>query len=372
MARHKSIIMAIIDVVKCEMVNGEFCSKFPSDNLRIGSQLVVYPSQTAFFVKGGVICDSFQSGTYTISSENIPILGALVNLPFGGESPFKAEVWFVNHVSKLDLPWGTPQPIQIEDPKYNIIVPIRAHGQYGLKVSDPRLFFESLIGNMSSFTTEQINQYFKGKIISALNNIIAQQIIQKEVSILDINTQLMDLSISSEVLLNNVLSKYGISIVEFAIMSINFPEDDPSVVKLKEAKALVARLNVAGRDVYQMERSFDVLEKAASNEGAGGQFASMGVGLGVGAGIGNAVGNYFNTNPVTPPPVNFEQTYFVYLNGQQLGGQSVQQIASYIQQGLVTGDTLVWAVGMPAWVKLSSIPQLASLVPPVVPPSINL
>ena len=182
----------------------------------------------------------------------------------------------------------------------------------------------------------------------------------------------MDLSISSEVLLNNVLSKYGISIVEFAIMSINFPEDDPSVVKLKEAKALVARLNVAGRDVYQMERSFDVLEKAASNEGAGGQFASMGVGLGVGAGIGNAVGNYFNTNPVTPPPVNFEQTYFVYLNGQQLGGQSVQQIASYIQQGLVTGDTLVWAVGMPAWVKLSSIPQLASLVPPVVPPSINL
>ena len=170
--------------------------------------------------------------------------------------------------------------------------------------------------------------------------------------------------------------KNGIGVVEFAIMSINFPEDDPSVVKLKEAKALVARLNVAGRDVYQMERSFDVLEKAAANEGAGGQFASMGAGLGVGASIGNAVGNsvgsYINTNPVTPPPLNQEQTYFVYLNGQQLGGQTIGQISSYIQQGVVNGDTMVWAPGMPAWVKLSSVPQLASLVPPVVPPPINI
>ena len=367
--------MAIIDVVKCEMVNGEFCSKFPSDNLRIGSQLVVYPSQTAFFVKGGVICDSFTSGTYTISSENIPVLGALINLPFGGESPFKAEVWFVNQISKLDLPWGTPQPIQIEDPKYNIIVPVRAHGQYGLKVTDPRLFLESLIGNMSSFTTEQINQYFKGKIISSLNNIIAQQIIQNKVSVLDINTQLMDLSSNSEVMLNSILSKYGVSIVEFAIMSINFPEDDPSVVKLKEAKALVARLNVAGRDVYQMERSFDVLEKAASNEGSGGQFASMGVGLGVGASIGNNignnVGNVLNTNPVTPPPINAVPTFYVYINGQQIGGQTIQQIASYAQQGIVNGDTLVWMPGMPAWVKLSTVPQLAHLVSPIVPPPVN-
>lgn len=368
--------MAIIDVVKCEMRNGEFCSKFPSDKLKIGTQLVVYPSQTAFFVKGGAICDGFTAGTYTISSENIPILGGLINLPFGGETPFKAEVWFVNQISKLDLPWGTPQPIQVEDPKYHIIVPVRAHGQYGLKISNPRLFIETLIGNLESFTTEQINQYFKGKIISALNNIIAQQIVNNKVSVLDINTMLMSLSESSEELLNKVLNKYGISVVEFAIMSINVPEDDPSVIKLKEAKAFVARLNVAGRDAYQMERSFDVLEKAASNEGAGGQFASMGVGLGAGVGIGNVVGNnlngMINTNPSTPPPVNPAPTYYVYINGQQFGGQTIQQISLYAQQGVITADTLVWTPGMPAWAKISTIPQLASLVSPIVPPPINL
>lgn len=111
--------MAIIDVVKCDIVDGEFCHKFPSDDLRIGSQLIVYSSQTAFFVKGGSICDEFTAGTYTIKTENIPVLNNLVNIPFGGDSPFKAEVWFINQISKLDIPWGTPHPIQLEDPKYN-------------------------------------------------------------------------------------------------------------------------------------------------------------------------------------------------------------------------------------------------------------
>ena len=78
--------MAIIDVVKCDIADGEFCHKLPSDNLRIGSQLVVYPSQTAFFVKGGVVCDEFTAGTYTIKTENIHVLNNLENIPFGGDS----------------------------------------------------------------------------------------------------------------------------------------------------------------------------------------------------------------------------------------------------------------------------------------------
>ena len=171
------IIMALIDVVKCDIQDGEFCYKFPSDDLRIGTQLIVYPSQTAFFVKGGQIFDTFTAGTYTISSNNIPLLNKIINIPFGSDSPFKAEVWFINQISKLDLPWGTPQPILLEDPKYKIIVPVRSNGQYGLRIKEPRLFLESLIGNMSVFTADKIHQYFKGRLISSLNSLLAKQIV---------------------------------------------------------------------------------------------------------------------------------------------------------------------------------------------------
>ena len=126
--------MNLFDVIKCEVNDKELVYKFSSENLRLGSQLVVYPTQTAFFVKGGVILDEFICGTYTLKTENIPLLGKLINLPFNGQTPFKAEVWFINQIAILDCKWGTASPIQIEDPKYGIIVPIRAFGQYGFKI----------------------------------------------------------------------------------------------------------------------------------------------------------------------------------------------------------------------------------------------
>lgn len=368
--------MALIDVVKCDIIDGELCRKFPSEDLKIGTQLIVYPSQTAFFVKGGAICDSFTAGTYTIKTENIPILNKIINIPFGGETPFSAEVWFVNRIVKLDMPWGTPQPIQIEDPKYKIIVPVRAHGQYGLRVNNPRAFLEVLVGNMQSFSTDKIDQYYKGRIISCLNAIIAQQIIEKQVSILDINTQLMSLSNECNNLLNQQLAKYGVEVIEFSIMSINVPHNDDSVIKLKEAKDLAARLSITGRDIYQMERSFDVLEKAAANEGTGGQFAAMGAGLGVGVGVGNAVGNMagnvINTNPCPPPLFPQQKTYYIYINGNQIPNQTIEQIVGYIRSGVANADTLAWTAGMSQWACLSAIPEIACYLSQPTPPPINL
>lgn len=369
--------MALIDVVKYEMKDGEFCHKYPSEDLRLGTQLVVYPSQTAFFVRGGSIFDEFTSGTYTIKTNNIPLLNKIINLPFGGDTPFKAEVWYINQISKLDLAWGTSHPIQLEDPKYKIIVPVRAHGQYGIKIVNPRLFLETLIGNMTSFSSDKIDQYFKGKLISLLNSVISNEIINNGFSVLDINTQLITMSQSCEEKLNANFAKYGINIVEFSIMSINVPQEDPSVIRLKQAKDTMARLSITGRDVYQMERSFDVLEKAASNQGVGGQMIGMGVGMGVGMNAGSTMGaitsQMINTNPApTPPPLNMNKSYYLYINGNQVPNQTIQQIALYIQQGIVNGETPVWCAGMPQWGKLSEIPELNSLFGVPAPPPLNM
>ena len=342
--------MALIDVITIEANDQELVSKFPSDNLRLGSQLIVHPAQTAFFVHGGKICDEFTAGTYTLKNEELPILNNLVNIPFGGDSPFKAEVWFISQLHKLDIKWGTTQPLQLEDPKYNIIVPVRAYGQYGIRVATPRTFLETLVGNLTSFSIDKVEQYFKGKIVMQLSSIIAQKIALDNVSILDINAQLLDLSAYCQQQLNQSIQRYGIELVDFTIMSVNVPEDDPSIQRLKEAKDLVARLKVTGKDVYQMERSFDVLETAAGNTGAGGQMMAMGAGLGAGVGVGSTIGNMagqmLNTNSIAPPPIPLQTTYYVYVNGQQLPNQTAQTLASMLQQGTINADTLVWTNGM--------------------------
>lgn len=362
--------MALIDVVKWEANNKELVHKFPSEDLRLGSQLVVYSGQTAIFVKGGVVADSFESGTYTLQSENIPILNKLINLPFGSKSPFQAEVWFVNKLAILDAKWGTATPIQLEDPKYGIIVPVRAFGQYGLKVIDPKLFLETLVGNMATISTDRVDAYFKGKMMSFFANLISDKMTKDNISVLNINSHLSEMSEYVRCSLDVEFAKFGLSLADFNIMSINVPEDDSSFRKLKEAKEMATAVNVAGRDVYQMERTFNVLDKSASNESAAGAMMGMGIGFGASVGVGNQVGHTLATQATCPPPIPLPVSYYVVVKGQQAGPYDANAIIGYINNRSITQDTLMWKQGMASWAKASTFDEFANsfaVCPPPIP-----
>ena len=102
--------MAIVEVVKYDGNPDILVWKYPSQELGTWTQLIVNESQEAVLYKGGKIFDVFQSGRHTLETANIPLLNKVINLPFGGRSPFTAEVWFVNKLYSLDVKWGTPTP----------------------------------------------------------------------------------------------------------------------------------------------------------------------------------------------------------------------------------------------------------------------
>jgi membrane protease subunit (stomatin/prohibitin family) len=372
--------MAIIDVVKHQSNDNDLVFKFPSEDLKLGSQLIVSTSQTAFFVKGGKIYDQYESGTYTLSSDNIPLLNKLINLPFGSNSPFQAEVWYISLISKLDLKWGTASPIQLEDPKYGVIVPVRAYGQYGFKICNPRLFLETLVGNMSTFSSEKISEYFKGKILSSLASLISSKLVKDNVSILEINALLDEMSDFALKKLNIDFNKYGIELVNFNFISVNVPEEDPSIIKLKEAKDLAAKLRIIGRDVYQMDRSFDVLDKAAQNEGGvAGNIMGAGLGLGLGLGVGNQIGNIpsnLNTNLTQPPPPPSIIEFYFLINNQQNGPFDLNKMNELIINNTIKKETLVWKKGMTNWesagtqIDLVNLFNYSNTTPPPPPPLI--
>lgn len=365
-------VMNLVDVISWEVNDKELVHRFQSDELRLGSQLVVYPSQTAFFVKGGKILDEFTSGTYTIKSENIPLLGKVVNIPFNGETPFKAEVWFVNHISILNNKWGTMNPIQVEDPKYDVIVPVRAYGQYGLHVENPRLFLEKLVGNMSSFETAKVVDYFKGVVLSKLTNIVYDALKQTDQSVLTISSLVERLSEYAQSQLSQDFANYGVGLELFNIISISVKEDDPSYIRLKEAKDAKARINVIGKDDYQMSRSFDVLEKAAGNHGG-----MAGAGMGIGAGIemgrvaATLASNVMNVqSQETPPPLPTGKKYYLAIGGQQQGPFVKDVVEQKYNDHSISDDTLVWTKGMRQWQKLSDCADfdyLTSNCPPPIP-----
>ena len=372
--------MAMIDVVKYESTGDEFVWKHPVSDLKLGTQLVVNVSQKAFFVKGGQICDAFDSGTTTLKSGNIPLLNKLINLPFGDDSPFQAEVWYVNLLSFLDNKWGTSTPIQLEDPKYNVIVPVRAFGQFGMSIGDPRKFLEALVGNMSDFSVDKVMDYFKGVLVSSVTASISKKIVLDGISVLEIQAMLNDVSDFCKKEIEKEFMKYGIQIENFFVMSINCPEDDPSVVKLKEAKDLAAKVNIAGKDVYQMDRSFDVMDKAAQNEGTMGGTMGAGMGMGMGFGMGNVMGNMtgnMNTGPQnkqgqgagsTPPPPPSGVQYFVLINNQQNGPHNLESMKTLIAQNQINRETLVWKEGMSDWDNIMDQEDLKILFSSEPPP----
>ena len=292
--------MAVIDLVKWDGSPNLLAWKYPSEELSTWTQLVVNESQEGFLVRGGVYDGPFGGGRHTLTTENIPLIRNLIGIPFGGKSPFSAEVWFVNKVTNLDIRWGTPDPIQLKDPKYDIMIPVRAFGQYGIAISDSKKFLMKIVGTLSGFDVNTLSDYFKGVFTTKIKTEIANSIIKVGVSVLEIATHLEELSSMLKVSLSKEMEEYGIRLVQFNIHSINMPEEDPAVISLKTALAKKTEMGILGFN-YQQERSFDVLQTAAGNEGNAGGVMGAGLGMGMGVGLGGIMGQAMSqaTSPMS-------------------------------------------------------------------------
>ena len=364
--------MALIDIVQFHGNDREFVWKFPSENLRLGTQLVVKPAQVALFVYRGKICDEIKEGTITLRSGNIPLLTTLISLPFGGDTPFQAEVWFVNLISKLDNKWGTARSIQLEDPKYGLVVPVRAFGQFGFRIGNPRKFLEAITGTAKVFTADQIVEYFKGVVLQAVNVSLGRAFVTEKISILEASVHLDALAKHCSEAIQTELARFGVELVNFFFHSINIPEEDASYQRLKVIKEKAAELAVLGRDIYQYDRSMEVLRTAAANEGGGMGLMQAGVGLAVGAGIGQQMmqqtGQLVTKLPEngTPPPVPAQ--FHVAVSGQASGPFAEPVLKQMVAAGTLTAASLVWRTGMAGWQAASTVAELAALFTSATPP----
>ncbi len=285
--------MALIEVVKYDGSPDVFAWKYPNSELGTWTQLIVNESQEAVLVKGGKFCDVFGAGRHTLETANIPILNEIIKLPFGGESPFSAEVWYINKVFSLDVKWGTATPIQLQDPKYNIFVPVRSFGQFGIKIEDAQKFLLKLVGTLPQFDKTTMLKYFRGVYLTKAKDAISSYLVHKGISVLEINAYLDEISTYLQEKMSPIFEDYGIGLISFFVNDINVPEDDSAVIQLKNALAKKAEMDIVGYS-YQQERSFDTLEGAATNPNAmQGGLMGAGIGLGMGVGVGGAMGQQF-------------------------------------------------------------------------------
>ena len=286
--------MALIDVVKYNGGPDVFAWKYPNESLGNWTQVIVNETQEAVIFKSGMALDVLGSGRHTLDTANMPIMSKLINLPFGGRSPFSAEIWYVNKAYTLDVKWGTATPIQIQDPKYNIFVPVRSNGIFGIRIIESKKFLCKLVGTLPIFDRVNVSNFFRGLIITKAKDIISSYVIKKGISLLEINAYIDEVSNCIKEQCQNILSEYGIQLVNFYVNDVSVPENDPGVQKLKGALARKAEMDIIGYD-YQQQRSFDTLEGVAKNPGTGATpIMGVGVGMGVGMGMGGPIHQAFH------------------------------------------------------------------------------
>jgi len=330
--------MALVDVVKYEAADDSvFVWKFPSEELKIGSQLIVNEGQNAVFVKGGQALDVFMPGTHTLITGNIPLLNKIINLPFGGNTPFSAEVWYVNTTVKRDLRWGTMQPIPLMDPALGFPVSARSFGKWGARISDPRSFVTQIVGSQSIADATKVRDYFIGEIVQALVTHIGQMVAGGKASILQIAALTREISQSAAQVISMEFAKFGVELVNFNIESINIPDEELKRIQDVFAKTLEARelSKVELGGAFSQIKSFEVLQAAAQNPGSNAVGAMLGAGIGLGAGlpIGQQIGQAVTVSPPSPPPPGSTAP-----NNPDGPAAKLRQLKELLEEGLISEE----------------------------------
>ncbi len=268
--------MAILDVIEYTDPSGqEIVKKVPENgkaDIKIGAQLIVRETQTAVFYRDGKALDTFGPGRHTLTTNNIPLLGNMLQIfTRDNKTPFSAEVYFVNQNVFTDLKWGTPQPIDLKDPDFGW-VQLRAFGTFTIKVTDPQLFVNAIVGTQGYYTQAELNTFLKGSILSNLQKLFADTF----KSYAEIRKDLDAFTAAIKFKVKDDFAKYGIELRDFFVMDVSVPEEVQAALRTK------SKMNILGVDNYMQLKAADAIGDMGKHPSAGGGAMEMGAGLSLG------------------------------------------------------------------------------------------
>jgi len=240
-------------------------------DIMMGAQLTVRESQVAIFVNEGQIADVFTPGRYTLQTQNMPLMTKLQSWAYGFNSPFKAEVYFINTKQFLNMKWGTANPVMMRDAEFGMIR-LRAFGVYSFRVADPTVFLKEVFGTSALFTTEGVEGQIKRMLVSGLSDAIAES----KIPALDLAANYDELGELALKALSPKVTALGLELCSFVIENISLPEEVEKTMDRRTSMGVLGDMNR-----YTQYQAAEAMREAANNPGGGA--AGLGAGMGAGA-----------------------------------------------------------------------------------------
>ncbi|MBI5582709.1 MAG: SPFH domain-containing protein [Deltaproteobacteria bacterium] len=240
-----------------------------SGEIKWGAQMTVRESQAAVFFYNGKAYDAFGPGRHTLKTANIPMLTKILSLPWGLTSPLRAEVYFTNMKIFPNLPWGTRDPVAFRDKELGLIR-LRAFGVFNVRILQPLLFINSLVGTQGVYTTEAVAEYLNRVIVSRFNDFMGEKID----TIFDLPARYSEFSSELKNVLQNDFTQFGLGLADLYINSITPPPEVQKAIDDKSRLGVFDDLN----KLLKMKAAM-AMESAAQTQGEAGAGLGMGMGF---------------------------------------------------------------------------------------------
>ena len=337
--------------------------------IKYGAKLIVRETQMAVFVNEGQVADVLGPGTYTLETQNLPVLTTLQHWSHGFKSPFKAEVYFCNMRRFTDMKWGTKQPLMVRDAEFGGLR-IRAFGTYGVRIDEPLEFIREVVGTDGVFTTDEISNQLRNLITSRFASIVGGS----GIPVLDMAANYDQLGEFLTTRIAPEFNEYGLQLTRLLVENISLPQSVSEALDKRTSMGMTGNL-----DDYLKYQSGVAMESAAANPGGG---AAEGIGLGMGMAMANRMADGMKSGSATaiepegrasPPPVPEAQRFHVVLDGAAVGPLTRDELSARVEAGAITPATLVWSSDMSDWQEAGKVAALrplfhaAAAVPPPVP-----
>jgi len=333
--------------------------RFPRQNneIKYGAKLTVRESQMAIFVNEGIIADVLGPGIYELETKNLPIMTSIEHWDHAFNSPFKAEVYFVNTKRFTNLKWGTKNPIMVRDPEFSM-VRLRAFGTYEIRISDPKQFMNEIVGTDQHFTVDEIDKQLTNLIISKFTTIIGES----NIPVLDLASNYEKFSQYISEKIAPYFGEYGLHLTKILIENISLPSDVEEALDKRSSRELTGDLDENIK--YQTGN-------ALGSEN-GGAMADM-IGMGAGIAMGQTMADSLSKGKIdknTPPPLPDRNStmYYVALNEEQEGPYDIRTIQLFIREKKIKKNTLIWTEGQEDWIEAYTIlEKYFNATPPPLP-----
>lgn len=414
----------LMDVIRCDQENylvwkwrpsGEANSTKKENAIRYGSSLRVKDGEMAVFVykkDGGEMMD-YIIGPHDqkIETANFPVLTSIVGSLWGGNTPFQAEIYFINLQGNNQVRFAVPY-FDVADPRFpDFTVPVAVRGSITFNLTDYKQFIK--LNRLIDFDLEKFSQQIKATVTKFVKNFVANCPLDNNIPVLQLERKVVEISDLIQARLKPIFEDdFGVNLKRLDVSAIEIDKESENYAEFvhltKEQQARraeidteqyerVSKLSAESQFIqaHAINQQADVLKTAAQSMGQMGGMdfgsggmnpAGMMMGMAMGGAMGSQMAGMMNgfgqaTQPQqappmpggapVPPPMPSAVQYMVAINGQQYGPYNMQQMQQMAQSGQINAQVLVWAQGMPQWAAAGSVPELAQLfaaTPPPMPP----